>query len=320
MYKWPMDIIRLYNPLTPEIQQKLKAYKGCAVVIGNFDGVHLGHQELIKASKKNGKKSVVITFSPHPEEVFNKSDQFFKIFSEHQNIERFKLFDVDAIIIVPFEKEIFSLSANDFLKNIIIKTIEPRHIVVGKDFKFGHKREGDIRFLEEAQATYGYKLNALPKLSDEGVIISSSVIREHLMKGEIEKANLLLGKEPFFIEGEIISGQKLGHQIGFPTANIIDVRVPLKKGVYKTRVLLDGQMYDSISNFGSKPTVNNDLKVKTLETFILNFSKNIYGKKMTVYFDQFIREEIKFSNIEELKTQISKDVQQAYLDTGSTKV
>lgn len=305
-----MDVIRLTDPASLNSHEKLKAYEGCSVVIGNFDGVHSGHQELIKVCKSFGQKHVAVTFSPHPEEVFDNNENFFKIFSDEQNYKRFEFFGLDAVVVIPFDKKTLNLTAIQFLEKYILSTLGPKFITVGEDFKFGKGRAGSISFLSKHQESGGYKLNAVKKVSINGLTVSSSAIRAFLREGNVKKANDLLGGDAFFINGEVSVGDKLGQTIGFPTANIKNIKVPLKRGVYKTRVIVGGKEFSGISNFGCRPTVS-DKKMNTLETYIFNFSQDIYGRQISIYFDGFIREEVRFSCLEDLKLQIAKDVEAA---------
>lgn len=281
-----------------------------SVTFGKFDGIHLGHRELIRYVQEDERlKSVLFTFDLNPLNLF--SDKEIKLV--YTNEERQRLLSDSGLaylIDFPFSKEIADMRAKDFIFDIIHKQLGAKRIVVGTDFRFGKGREGDVALLEKYQTECGYKLIAVSKLESEGREISSTAVRKYIQNGEIEKANYLLGK-PFFIAETIIHGRKLGHTVGMPTINQRPSSTKLLPpyGVYASITFLEGKFYKGITNIGVKPTVGEDFP--GVETWLFDFNQNVYGKTATVYLLSFIRPEVKFSSLDELKKQVDRDVKKA---------
>lgn len=286
------------------------------LTIGNFDGIHLGHQKILKQvineAKKNNLKSGVLSFEPHPYFFFKKEKlKNFKIFNLSQKINFIRNLDIDYLIILHFNQEFAQISANNFIENILIKKLNTKKLVVGYDFAFGKNRSGDFQTLKNYSLKSDFLVEKIEPLLINNQICSSSLIRENILNGNFMNCTEFLGKN-FFINSPVLSGKRIANKIGFPTANQIPKKniIKPKYGVYKTKTYIPSlnKKFDSITNFGVKPTFNNHKK-ELFETHIFNFSNDIYDQKITVEFIDFIRDEKKFNNIDELKAQIKRDVQ-----------
>ena len=283
------------------------------LAIGNFDGLHLGHQkiidELIKNSKIKNCTSAILSFKPHPRQFFSKEYYNFQIISEEEKIYLLNKQGIDHYFSLRFDKNIASLSPKDFISKILIKQLNSKHLVVGYDFKFGKDRKGNSSLLQELSKVYGFDLNIIQPITSNynSEIYSSSQIREAIRNGDMEKANLFLGRN-WLMQGTIIEGGKRAGAMNFPTANIIPGElIRPKKGVYAIRAKYIDKWINGIANFGERPTV--DGKKLLLEAHLFEFNQNIYGKELTVEFLTFIREEKKFDNFALLTKQIQKDIQ-----------
>lgn len=294
---------------------QIKASQPLALTIGNFDGVHLGHSKIVDEVKNFAKEknllSAILTFEPHPISFF-KSDRAkdFRITSLSKKLKIFAEKEIDRAIILPFNQKIAAIKAEDFIEQILVKALNVKHLSVGYDFIFGQNREGNFQLLQQASKKFGFELNQISALKESEQICSSSLIRKFISEGKIVEANRFLGRN-FAICGNVTSGRKLANQLGFPTANLLTKPhiIKPKFGVYKTLTFIPSleKKFPSITNFGVKPTIGGDL-IPLLETHILNFDQNIYGKKIEVEFLDFVREEKKFGSLDELKEQIKKDL------------
>ncbi|NCC81504.1 MAG: bifunctional riboflavin kinase/FAD synthetase [Clostridia bacterium] len=288
-------------------------YSKKVVTLGNFDGVHLGHKELISKAVSLGKEknllSYVVSFYPHPRSFFNEDLKYINTLEEkHKNI---KAIGADALVILEFNEGIASLSRESFVKEILYKKLNAQIVVVGFDFLFGKNREGNAENLAESASEYGIEVYVTPPVEVDGLKVSSSLIRECYTTGEVEKAKKFLGYYPK-ISGEVISGKQLGRNIGFPTANINYDKEQLLpgKGVYGVKICIKEKEYAGIANVGVKPTVKKDDLVE-VEVHVIDFLDDIYGENVSVSFLGKIRDEMKFSSLEELKNQIDNDVKTA---------
>ncbi len=306
-----MQIIRNINHYS-KIAENLQ---NSVLTLGNFDGVHLGHQKILDEVKKIAKKhktsSALISFYPHPISFLKKIKNI-NIFDIKNKILLLKKEKIDLFFLIRFSKEIANLSAEDFVEEILIKKMQVKHIVIGYDFIFGKDRKGDYRMLQKYAKKECFRLSKINKQSDDDHhSFSSTAIRKFLEKGEIVVANKYLGKK-FFVCGKVILGKKFGAKIGFATANILwpqDI-CQIKIGVFvvKITILNDREnVYYGVANYGQRPTINDDKKL-LLETYIFDFEQNIYGQKIKIEFLDFIRKEKKFNSIKELAKQISKDI------------
>ncbi len=295
--------------------QDFKPVKNAVVTIGTFDGVHLGHLAVFNQMKKEAQKingeTVVITFFPHPRIVLgndNKEIKFIK--TENNKIRHIENAGIDHLIIVEFTKEFASRSSEEFVKDLIIKHINPSVMIVGYDHHFGKGREGSFERLTELGNKYGFEVKRVDATTNDNVTVSSTRIRELLREGRINEANKLLGHE-YSITGKVVPGKSLGRNMGFPTANIEvadEYKLIAKIGVYACRVLFNNIIYKGMSNIGYRPTVEKSADAGiSIEVNIFDFDKDIYGKEITIFFVERIRDERKFDTIRALIDQLRKD-------------
>lgn len=295
-----------------QIIKKLEHIPNLSISLGFFDGVHIAHQKLIKKTvdfaRKNSTKSAVVTLKQQPFCLLKNIEPKY-ISSRQESYEIIKKLGVDYLIEIDFN-DVYNMTPLEYLENVLVKNFSPVGIFTGFNHHFGLNRQGNCEFLEEYKNKFGYEFYFLPSQKLNGKLISSSVIRNFIEKGDIEDANKMLGRE-FNVNGIVVEGQKIGRTINFPTANInydADI-VEIPNGVYGVKVQLqDGRIIKGISNFGIKPTVCDNCE-KVLETHILDgFDEDIYGQNIKIHFLKFIRPEQKFDNIETLKAQIKKDI------------
>lgn len=294
-----------------KISDKKLNIKPSAAVIGNFDGVHRGHLEVLKNAKEFSSKSnlplSVLTFDPHPREFFSKEKTNFLLQTVLDKAEALSKNNIDYLINLKFDDLLSELSPEQFVEKVLSESLSLKHIFVGKDFKFGKDRAGDINSLKSFGLKYRIGLSSIKLKNQDGTSISSTKIRNNLKKGKIKEANELLGR-PYMISGLVIEGDKRGRQIGFPTANVsLGKLIRPAFGVYA--VLIEGienKVLRGIANIGRRPTVND--RGVLLEVNIFDFNEDIYGKKIFISLIDFIRDEKKFDGIENLKKQIVMDV------------
>ena len=283
------------------------------IAIGNFDGLHLGHQKVLNEAKQKAKKKRlplgVISFEPVPVMFFDKKIKNHRINSLEQKKLMLKIFKLDFLIIIKFNKEFSSLSAEKFIEKIIYKKTKCKYLYVSKNFRFGFKRRGNIQTLKKFEKLYGYKNIITKPFKKNNRIISSTIVRKKIRKGEINEVNKFLNRN-WSIEGKVITGRKRGRKIGFPTCNLkLHSYVIPRLGVYSVRVKSKYFIKNGISNVGYRPTFNGQNLL--LETNIFGINRNLYNKVITVYFKKFIRPEKKFKDFKFLKKQIKLDIQQA---------
>ena len=286
--------------------------KNSIILIGNFDGLHIGHQKLFSRANKFKKKTKlnigVLTFDPIPKMFFFKNLKNFRISNLNQKLELLKKFNVDFVVNKKFDKYFSSMSCMKFIKETIYKKLNAKYVFVSNNFRFGNKREGDVKLLKHFEAKYNYKIINPSPLKKKNKIISSTFIRKLLSSGKINLANKYLGRK-WNVEGVVQKGRRIGKKIGFPTCNIeMENYILPKKGVYAVNVLINNikKPLKGIANLGYRPTFNQ--KKILLEVNIFNFSGNLYNKKLTVEFVKFIRSEKKFKNINQLRKQIKSDL------------
>ncbi|KLT21729.1 riboflavin biosynthesis protein RibF [Wolbachia endosymbiont of Armadillidium vulgare str. wVulC] len=289
-----------------------------ALTFGNFDGVHLGHKFAISTLKKiaqeKGLPSAVLTFEPHPSTVLSSRNNF-RLIDQEQKKELICSHGIDYLYIINFNEGFAQVSCDDFISKILVDRYSAKHITVGESCTFGHKRLGSILTLEKYSETYGYSLTKLEPLIVDGEICSSSSIREHLQKGEIEVANKLLGRL-YQVSGVVTKGACRGREIGFPTINIPleDYMIKPKFGTYYAKVALSENSANwlyGVVNIGMRPTFK-DLKKPIVEMHIFDFNENVYNLKVDIQLLKFIRPEKKFHSINELTKQIDRDILKAY--------
>lgn len=285
-------------------------YKRTAITLGKFDGLHRGHQLLLNkvlSQKAKGLTSVMFTFSSHPHNVlFHKDIKLIYTLNEKRIL--LEKCGIDVLISYPFTEETISMEAYDFVKDILIGQLDAKMIVVGKDFRFGHNREGDINLLEKLSKEFGFELVVFDKLAIKNITVSSTLIKKAILDGNLEYANHLLAS-PYMVVGKVKHGRKIGRTLGFPTINIIPTASKLlpPNGVYASNSNINGRMYPGITNIGYNPTVGKT-KQKQVETFLFDFNGDLYGKTIFVQILSMFRPEYKFDNIDLLKEQINKDI------------
>ena len=294
------DFAQMVNPLRNPV-----------ATIGNFDGVHRGHLTLFdmvkqRAAMING-ESVVITFDPHPLKVMKPANGPPLITPTEQKLKLIEAAGIEVIFCIPFTKEFASISAREFVQNILLDGIGIREIVVGYDYSFGRGREGNIELLKEMGRTSGFIVHVAEPVHIGDRLVSSTAIRKLIQEGNLSEARLLLGRD-YQICGKVIKGMNRGGRLlGFPTANLdpVDELVP-RVGVYAVHVVIEGAVFEGVTNIGYNPTFGKG--PFSVETHILDFNRNLVGKNITIQFKQRLRDEKKFKSIDDLSDQIRKDV------------
>ena len=287
---------------------KINENKNLSLALGFFDGVHLAHQKVIKSAvdyaKQHDLKSAVITFKDHPCCYFYDVKPSY-ILTREERRNKIAELGVDFLYEIDFDTKLSKLSPTEYLEDILIKNFHPKSISTGFNHYFGADKKGDVKFLDENQKKYGYKYFEISEQTINNNVISSTAIRTYLQDGKIDLANEMLGYR-FKLSGKIVEGQKIGRTLGYRTANVFypDEIIKIPYGVYS----VETQYGKGITNFGIRPTISKE-KTAVLETHILNFDDNIYGKTLDIEFTSMIRPEKKFNSIQELKTQIAKDIQ-----------
>jgi len=282
---------------------------GSVLTIGNFDGVHTGHQEIIKRLVKKSHElklpSVVVSFSVTPESFFGRPKARLSSFRDkHLFLESM---GVDRHLLIRFNSSFSQTSATSFIENILVERLKVRHCFIGDDFRFGKGRLGDYKLLEKLSKTHSFTAENVGRVSLEGQRVSSSAVRLCLSSGDFSMAERLLGR-PFAISGRVSHGDKRGRTIGFPTINVgISRRLSPVLGVFNVLVETNKEAYYGVCNVGKRPTVGGEKTL--LEVFIFDFKREIYGELVTIVFKQKSRDEMKFNSLEELKQQIAKDVE-----------
>ncbi|MGX5665280.1 bifunctional riboflavin kinase/FAD synthetase [Rhizobium daejeonense] len=297
------------NPL-PE------SLKGGVIAIGNFDGVHRGHQTVLNRaldlSRERGVPALVLTFEPHPRSVFRPDQPVFRLTPPPLRARLLEAMGFHSVIEYPFDREFSNRSAEEFVHSILVEWLGASEVVTGFDFHFGKGREGGPAFMMESGRRYGFGVTLIDAFRDEGSeVVSSSRIRSLLRDGDVAQAAGLLGYR-FTVEAEVIKGQQLGRTLGFPTANMaLPPEAELKPGIYAVRLRRpDGSLHDGVASFGYRPTVTDD-GAALLETFVFDFSGSLYGEHCRVSFFGHLRDELKFAGLEPLVEQIRKDEEEA---------
>ena len=289
------------------------------LTVGIFDGVHLGHRYILEKLKERAGQldgeSVVLTLWPHPRMVLNQEGNGFKLLNTLE--EKKSLLEqagLDHLIIMPFTSELSRLSSSDFIREMLVEKCRISHLLVGYNHRFGRDREGDFEKLKDCARQYAFGIEQTQAFQTASVKISSTGIREFLLRGEIQPANSLLGWDYGF-SGNVVGGSRLGSSIGFPTANIIvdeDYKLMPADGVYAVKAELKGSWYRGMMNMGSRPTVNDDPGLKTIEVHLFDFDRNIYSEKIRISYVARIRDEQKFQGIDALKLQLGEDRKKAF--------
>src|SRR5690554_108223 len=291
-------------------------FENAVVTSGTFDGVHLGHQKILQRIRSIadgiGGETVLITFWPHPRLVLYPDEHRVRLLSSFEEKTRLlKEFGIDHLITISFTREFSQLNSEEFIRQILMKKIRTKVLVIGYDHRFGKNREGGFDHLWENKERYGFEVEEIPRQDIDNSGISSTKIRAALEEGKVDIARKYLGRD-YELSGIIIKGQQLGRSIGFPTANIKilhDYKLIPGDGAYAVGVELEGESYVGMLNIGYRPTVSGI--AQTIEVNLFDFSGNLYDKRLTVYFKKFLRQEKKFADLSELKEQLEKDKQAA---------
>ncbi len=298
-----------------ELYRELKAYQSnapSAVALGTFDGLHIGHIEVISElnywARKKNLKSLVYTFENHPMSLTAPEREPDKLMTVPQKIDAFKKEHIDGLLLLPFDNYQRDIDPERFIKEVLVDHLSMKHLVVGHDYRFGKGAEGDVRLIEQLAPVYGYDFTILSAIKKGEIRISSTLIRALLRQGKIREANLFLGRY-YSIIGEVVRGKEIGRKIGFPTANlkITSNMTLLKPGVYITRTNVDGILYPSVTNVGYNPTFRQNQF--NLETHILQFEEDLYGRTIEVIFIARLRDEHKLDSVDELIRYIASDVE-----------
>ena len=285
--------------------------KSTIITIGTFDGVHLGHQKILKKlnieAENNGLESSVLTFFPHPRTVLNPNFSLKLINTIEERISLFKKSKIDNLIVHPFTKEFSELDSEDYVKNILVDQLKAKIVLIGYDHKFGKNRTADINNLKEYGIKYNFEVIEIKAEEINDINISSTKIRNSIEEGDIQLTNSYLGYE-FSFFGKVVKGNSIGKTLGFPTANIkigTDLKLIPKNGVYLISTIMNQKIIFGMMNIGIKPTTNEN--IKSIEVNLFDFNQDLYDTNITIYIKQFLREEIKFNSLNELKLQIEKD-------------
>lgn len=284
------------------------------MALGNFDGVHKGHQELIskavKTAKKHGIKSAVFTFSNHPRNTIAGKKPVENIIYNEEKAELIEALGVDYLFDIPFTEDVQTMDAVDFVEKLIVDRFQATETFCGFNYKFGYKAGGNVKVLRACAKEMGFTANVVNPVTVEGEVVSSTLIRGLVKSGEVDECFKYLGRN-YSIGGEVVVGNRLGRTLGFPTSNIMidENMITPPNGVYVTNAIYNGVTYPSVTNVGVKPTIGQ--YKKNMETHIFNFNKELYGKHIKIEFLKMTREEVKFSSVEELSAQIARDCQEA---------
>jgi riboflavin kinase / FMN adenylyltransferase len=292
--------------------QNLPVFNKAVITIGTFDGVHTGHQQIITTLKdtaaKVGGQSIIITFHPHPRKVIDTTDNGIKLINTlAERVELIAKTGIDHLVVVPFTDDFAHQTAEAYIGDFLVKKFAPHTIIIGYDHRFGRERQGDYKLMEDKAPVYNYQLLEIPVHLLNAIKVSSSAIRKAIAEGTIEEANKLLGY-PFFFEGLVVHGDKIGRTLGYPTANLnstSEEKIPLGDGIYAVRITVGTETYKGMMSIGFRPTVNG--KKRVTEVNIFDFEKDIYDCVVRVQVIKHLRNEVKFNGLEELKQQLHKD-------------
>lgn len=287
--------------------------RGAVVAIGNFDGVHRGHKAVIAAAQARatalGRPAAALTFEPHPRAFFNPGEPLFRLLDADNKLRLLAATGLDGAIVLTFDAALAGLTADEFVKRILVERFAVSGAAIGFNFHFGMHRAGSPEFLTAEGKKYGFEVIVVPRFEDNGRPVSSGPIRAALAAGNLDEAAEFLGY-PWFVSGTVVHGDKRGRELGFPTANIVpDPACGLRHGIYAVRVGWRGKRYDGVANFGRRPMF--DAGTVLLEIFLFDFSGDLYGETIDVAFIAFIRDEAKFGSAEELIARMNGDARLA---------
>ena len=289
----------------------LPHFRNAVITIGTFDGVHLGHQKiitsLVQEAHSVGGESIIITFNPHPRKIIKPSDDLQLINTLDEKIELLQKKNIDHLVVVPFTIAFSEQSADVYIQHFLINLFHPHTIIIGYDHHFGKERKGNYRLLEEKAADYNYRLLEIPKHVLDEIAISSTKIRQALLDSHIETANKLLGYD-FFFKGVVVEGEKLGRQLGYPTANLKYTdydKIHVGEGVYAVYAEISGSIKKGMMSIGNRPTFNDT--GEKVEVNLFDFNNDLYGQTVKVIAKKFLRGQEKYNSLEALKAQIDLD-------------
>jgi riboflavin kinase/FMN adenylyltransferase len=299
--------MRVYNNI-----DEFTAVNNAVVTIGTFDGVHIGHRKIISGIKElaesTGGETVILTFFPHPRMILHPEDESLKLITTiAEKAELMEHLGVDHLIITPFSRDFSNQSAESYIRDVLINKIGTKKIVIGYDHRFGKDRQGGFEDLQRLGPVYGFDVVEIPEQDINEVAISSTRIRNALLSGDIDLANAFLGY-PFFITGKVVRGDQIGRQIGYPTANIVveeKYKLIPGDGIFAVTVIVANQKYKGMAYIGSRPTVNG--LTRNIEVNIFDFNEEIYNQTIRMEFHHYIRGDVKFSSLDELKVQLAQD-------------
>lgn len=301
--------MQVHNELT-----KLPVFRNAVITTGTFDGVHLGHRQVLEKLKSEaaaaGGETVIITFHPHPRKVVSSAILGIRLINTlEEKTELLEQLGIDHLVVVPFTDAFANQTAEEYIRDFLVEKFKPHTIIIGYDHRFGRDRQGDYRLLEKASAKYGFKLKEIPRHILENISISSTNIREAILHCDIATADKLLGYE-FFFTGTVVHGDKLGRKLGYPTANLKlenDEKIIPGNGIYAVYAQPEGYegRLKGMMSVGFRPTV--DGKKRVVEVNIFGFDKEIYGESLKVFVKKYLREEVKFENLEALVKQMDQD-------------
>lgn len=293
------------------LDKPINLEKNTAIALGTFDGVHIAHQavieKMVEVARAKDLLSVVYTFSNHPRELNHLAESPKKLITPSQKIDIMSSLGVDILVIIPFDEKQLNMPAEQFIEETLISTLKASHLTVGYDFRFGKNARGCTQMLKDMSERYHYTLDVIEPIRYQGMTVSSTMIRNFLLEGDVKCANTLLGRE-YAVEGHVVKGKQVGRTLGFPTINLkteFEMSV-LRPGVYVTQTEIDGELYYSATNVGFNPTF--DQEHFTIETFILDYERELYGHEVRIIFKSYIRPEKRFENLDELIDQIDDDV------------
>jgi len=302
-----MELIRGLHNLKSE-------HRGCVATIGNFDGVHLGHQavlgQLAEAAGRLNLPTVVITFEPQPQEYFGAAADAPRLTRLREKVIALRRYSVDRVVCLPFNRTFAELSAEEFIKRLLVDGLGVKYLVVGDDFRFGYKRVGDYAMLKQAGERFGFQVVSMHSFQVDGERVSSTRLRQALAKGEMRTAQKLLGRT-YRMSGRVSRGDQLGRQLGFPTANIhLHRKATPLRGVFAVEMFgITGEPVAGVANIGMRPTVDGTRSL--LEVHLFDFDDDIYGEHVEVVFLHKLRDEVRFASLDALKQQIALDVESA---------
>jgi len=299
-----MEVVKGWENIPP-------AWRGACLTIGNFDGVHLGHQYIFdkvrREAKDKGVPSVILTFDPHPKMIIHPEIRpFYLITTLEEKLELMGRHGISACVVIKFDEAFARTTAGEFVRGILVEKLQAQKVFIGHDYTFGRGKEGNDAFLMEQGRRFGFEVEVMAAFTLNGVVVSSTLIRKAILVGEVRNARQYLGR-PYSIKGKVIEGHHRGKNLGFPTANLAPEKALLPPdGVYAVKVKVDGLSLNGAMNIGTNPTFGDEKR--SIEVFLLDFEGDIYGREVEVFFFDRVREERKFPSIDELVKQIALDV------------